>query len=159
MKSLPYEIELMEQLAKKLNRLADKGPEDSLYYSCFFNNTFDRPMRKVILWLEYNKPSVAKSTEEEYNNLVEYADSSNAENGQEIRLFTDFTKRSARYLAEKLQRISQMAKDELTTEKPTEVEQKTTPAKHGRIGTWLWKLYEKTLKVIVDAVFERLWPK
>ncbi len=32
-------------------------------------------------------------------------------------------------------------------------------AKHQRIGTWLWKLYEKTLKVIVDAVLERVWPK
>ena len=41
-------------------------------------------------------------------------------------------------------------------EKPVETEQKTTCAK---IKASLWKLYEVTLKVIVDAVMERVWPK
>jgi len=44
-------------------------------------------------------------------------------------------------------------------ETPAETERDTTPAKGGRIRAWLWKLYEKTLKVIVDAVLERVWPK
>ena len=29
----------------------------------------------------------------------------------------------------------------------------------GKISNFFWKLYEKTLKVIVDAVLERCWPK
>lgn len=33
------------------------------------------------------------------------------------------------------------------------------PTKCSRRGAWFWKLYEKTLKVIVDAVLERWWPK
>ena len=54
----------------------------------------------------------------------------------------------------------ELLKGEATSaEKPTEKERKTTPAKRRGIGAWLWKLYEKTLKVIVDAVLEREWPK
>jgi hypothetical protein len=26
-------------------------------------------------------------------------------------------------------------------------------------GAWYWRLYETTLKVLVDAVLERFWPK
>lgn len=48
--------------------------------------------------------------------------------------------------------------DDLTKLKPAETEQNATPAKPERESWWL-KLYEKTLKVIVDAVMERLWPK
>lgn len=44
-------------------------------------------------------------------------------------------------------------------EKPAETERNTTPAKYWGIGAFLWKLYEKTLKVIVDAVMEKMWPK
>lgn len=29
----------------------------------------------------------------------------------------------------------------------------------GWIKGWLWKLYEKTLKVVVEAILERIWPK
>lgn len=52
-------------------------------------------------------------------------------------------------------RISQPIEQE---QKPAETGQNTTPAKLQR-ENWLWKLYEKTLKVIVDAVMERLLPK
>lgn len=50
-------------------------------------------------------------------------------------------------------------RDNLTSEKPVETEQSATHTRSGRIGTCLWKLYEKTLKVIVDAILERFWPK
>ena len=36
--------------------------------------------------------------------------------------------------------------------------QNAAPSKPEREGWW-WKLYERTLKVVVDAVLERLWPK
>ncbi len=39
---------------------------------------------------------------------------------------------------------------------PAEIEQNATPAKPER-ERWLWKLYEKTLKVIVDAVLGKVW--
>ncbi len=47
---------------------------------------------------------------------------------------------------------------DIASEKPTDTEPNTTPAKPER-ESWYWKLYEKTLKVIVDAVMERLLPK
>lgn len=40
----------------------------------------------------------------------------------------------------------------------THTEPNTTPAKPER-ESWYWKPYEKTLKVIVDVVLERLWPE
>ncbi|MBN1804209.1 MAG: hypothetical protein JW837_03055 [Sedimentisphaerales bacterium] len=44
--------------------------------------------------------------------------------------------------------------------KQAEPEQNTKPAKRWRkISNFFWKLYEKTLKVIVDAVLEKFWPK
>ncbi len=43
--------------------------------------------------------------------------------------------------------------------KRTEIKQNTTPAECPRIRTWFWTLYERTLKVIVEAVLERVWPK
>ncbi len=42
--------------------------------------------------------------------------------------------------------------------KPAETKPDTAPAKPER-ESWPWRLYEKTLKVIVDVVLERLWPK
>ena len=33
------------------------------------------------------------------------------------------------------------------------------PASGGRVGNFFWKLYEKTLKVFVDGVLEKVWPK
>jgi hypothetical protein len=47
-------------------------------------------------------------------------------------------------------------KADVLTEKPAETEQKTVCAK---IKAGFWNLYEVTLKVIVDAVMERVWPK
>jgi hypothetical protein len=29
----------------------------------------------------------------------------------------------------------------------------------GRKSNFLWKLYEKTLKIIIDSILERWWPK
>lgn len=43
--------------------------------------------------------------------------------------------------------------------KPAETEHNNDPSIGSRIGAWLWKLYEKSLKVIVDAILERVWPK
>lgn len=56
-------------------------------------------------------------------------------------------------------RLVRIAWKTLETEKEIPTEQNSTPTRSARIGTWLWKLYEKTLKVIVDAILDRLWPK
>jgi hypothetical protein len=43
-------------------------------------------------------------------------------------------------------------------EQAAETKQNSSPTKRER-ESWLWRLYEKTLKVIVDAVLERTLPK
>ncbi|MHC4104530.1 MAG: hypothetical protein ACYSR9_06290 [Planctomycetota bacterium] len=43
--------------------------------------------------------------------------------------------------------------------KQAETGRNNSPSKESRIGAWLWKLYEKTLKVVIDAFLERVWPK
>lgn len=43
-------------------------------------------------------------------------------------------------------------------EKPEETEQDATFPKRKKEG-WLWMLYEKTLKVIIDAVLDKVCPK
>jgi hypothetical protein len=48
------------------------------------------------------------------------------------------------------------AGDEIKSTAETE---KITDVKRNRISNFFWKLYEKTLKVIVDAVLERYGPK
>jgi len=46
-----------------------------------------------------------------------------------------------------------------SAEKPAETAQSTALGKLGWIRGLLWKLYEKSLKVVVDAILERYWPK
>jgi len=53
-------------------------------------------------------------------------------------------------------RISQPIEQE---QKPAEIEQSKPLGKLGWIKAFLWKLYEKSLKVVVDAILERVWPK
>jgi len=55
-----------------------------------------------------------------------------------------------------LWQIADSAREELSSEKPAETGQNAAPAKDDKESLWL-VLYEKTLKVIVDAVLEKLW--
>ena len=48
---------------------------------------------------------------------------------------------------------------DLAAEKSAETEQKAIPTRRSKIGAWLWKLYEKTLKVVFDAILDKMWPK
>jgi len=54
--------------------------------------------------------------------------------------------------------IGNSARIHKNSKKPAETEQTTGIRKLGWRG-WLLKLYEKTLKVVVDAFLERVWPK
>jgi len=69
------------------------------------------------------------------------------------------------------ERLFEVAKQQ-ASEAKTELEQKQPQGKGGQSNggmvdppneksseTWYWKLYETTLKVLVDAVLERFWPK
>jgi len=79
------------------------------------------------------------------------------DNEEEFMIMVDSLKGTLYDLADTFRQIAQIAREELVAEEPAETEQKTTPAKFRRLRAWLWKLYEKTLKVIIDAVLERMW--
>jgi len=69
-------------------------------------------------------------------------------------VYFDECAQCARQLSRTLQQIA--AKAEAIGELSTKA---SVSSMHWRIGTWLWRLYEKTLKVIVDVVLERVWPE
>jgi len=77
------------------------------------------------------------------------------DNEEKFRTLVDCLKGTRYDLADTLQQIAQIEREELISEKPAETKQNATPAKLER-ESWLWKLYEKTLKVIVDAVLEKV---
>ena len=62
----------------------------------------------------------------------------------------------AHRLAQKLRLIAEKAESE--QQKQIKIVQNNTPAKRER-ESWFWKFYEKTMKVIVDAFLQRVWPK
>jgi len=61
------------------------------------------------------------------------------------------TKGLAQRLVKKIQHVMKIAKEELIGETQAETEQKANIAKPER-ESWLWKLYEKTLKAFFDSL-------
>jgi hypothetical protein len=77
------------------------------------------------------------------------------DNKEEFELLVDSIKGALYDLSDTLNWIAQQVREN-TCEKDVE----NAPfAKSGKISRFFWKLYEKTLKVIVDVITERLWPK
>jgi len=77
-------------------------------------------------------------------------------NEEKFRTLVDCLKGTCYDLADTFQQIAQIYREELSSETPAETERNATPVKSER-ESWLWKLYEKTLKVIVDAVLGKVW--
>jgi hypothetical protein len=60
----------------------------------------------------------------------------------------------------KEKRIQSEAKpDLLSANENRAIPEKDTTSARCEKERWFWKLYEKTLKVIVDAVLDRMWTK
>ncbi len=113
---------------------------------------------------DFLKPKLSKITEEAFeliNMLMEWANQKYS-----LCFVTEPDKRfynipySDEELANKwdtvVQKLNLYMNSGNQEEKPAETKQNATLAKPER-ESWLWKLYEKTLKVIVDAVLERVW--
>ena len=69
-------------------------------------------------------------------------------------VYFDECAQCARQLSRTLRQIA--AKAEAIGELSTKA---SVSSRHWRIGTWLWRLYEKTLKVIIDVILEKVWSK
>jgi hypothetical protein len=119
----------------------------------------------VLTWLRSCMPEQLAPIEKDLVDLYEKAkavDHERSESGGEADIAKWQAHAAAKKLAEKLRLLEGIVESRREqigiSEKPAETEQNATPAKPERESWWL-KLYEKTLKVIVDAVLERVWPK
>lgn len=176
--SLSSCVKELTELAKRVTYWA-KSIESNKSYSSLntlqlkFKVVEDR-LRTILICMEAsNLPALAARLEQEYGNLIkmtEYFDKlckepnhKNIKPGdletapQELQI-------SAASFVSLLDEISNQilsAAEETIkpAEKPAETEQNATSAKGWGIGAFLWKLYEKTLKVIVDAILEKMWHK
>lgn len=168
MGSIPKEIESMEEIANTLEQLINEDSDVALQDSWFVNNQnnkrrnlFDIPLRSVLRWLQYHSQGTATEVKDKYDVLIKLA----AEVRNKPKGATEtishlcnprLLKSNISYFIEDLRHIAEMVRKELAI--PTEAGRNTTPGKRER-ESWLWRLYGKTLKVIVDAVLERVWPK
>lgn len=74
-------------------------------------------------------------------------------------VYFDECAQCAHQLVQTLRQVVKAVEEELVNKEPAVTGENASPAKYWGIGDWFWKLYEKTLKVIVDAVMERMWSK
>lgn len=119
----------------------------------------------MLTFLRSHMPEQLDSIQKDLDDLYEKAkavDHERSESGGEANILKCQAQAAATRLAKKLslmEGIVESHREQIEIrEKPAETEPDTTPAKLER-ESWYWKLYEKTLKVIVDAVMERLLPK
>jgi hypothetical protein len=133
------------------------------------------PKNPFVEWVKYNKPEFFGYIEKEYEALLAVAKELDRlekpilEFGRVSKYhpLDNTTKKlveerfavqinmyipSLRKLAETIRNIADLIKSGGKTGK-------TELAKGSWVGNFFWKLYEKTLKVIVDVVLERWWPK
>jgi hypothetical protein len=166
MKDIPDEIEKMEQIAENLDDWAKKESHNIAISNLDYYISAAKTMEGfnvVLEWLRYkNKPHEAEKLHDEAAELLGFAEIVGQKDSNlkidESFCFRDLAQAQAIVLSKHLRHIAEMARKELPTEKAAETEQNATPVKPERESWWL-KLYEKTLKVIVDAVMERWWPK
>lgn len=167
----PDVIRLMEQLAEGIVCKLVKFIENEDAFSPDFYISATEPLSQLEDLLDYcrlylpDRPDVVETLGYEREQLLHWAHIANEKNGNDLETrlaiaeAKGHTKGFAERLAKKIQHIVEMAREALISEKPAETEQDTTPGGSGKIGIWLWKLYQKTLKVVVDALLERVWPK
>ena len=146
---------------------------------------FDEDVNTAIALLkDENKAALAEDVEGRWQNITQKAINTDQalrklrehyDRDEDNPAYADNVKES---LYEIKADVSQLGKNlfevakQQASEAKTELEQKQPQGKGGQSNggkvdppneksseTWYWKLYETTLKVLVDAVLERFWPK
>ena len=132
----------------------------------------------VILLKDKNKAALAADIEGRWQNIIQAAgktdnilrelrerykhDEDNPSYANDVKSALFNIKTYASQLGDSLFEVAKQQASEAKTQleqKPAETEQNNDPSKGSKIGTLFWKLYEKSLKVIVDAILERVLPK
>ncbi len=160
MKLTKEQIKTIEKVANELSKRAYSQPH-SAPSATIIQLAPSRGYREEILILIENT-NIGAKIERDFNALDKLHEeyeiwrfkTITEANKEEFELLVDSTKGAIYDLSDTLNWIAQEAK-EYACEKDVE----NAPfAKGGMIRKFFWKLYEKTLKIIVDAVLERYWP-
>ena len=164
MKLTEDEIETIEQAAGALKKWRDYVAEThSSGLSCYISlrSTLETRVDRAVDILLAKGTALGENIKKECDKLLkdsQLIDDPYEQNASDARVKGAELLGSARRLISRIQQIAQIAREGLSAEKPAETAQNATPAKPER-ESWWWRLYEKTLKVVIDAVLERLCPK
>ncbi len=148
------DIELLEQIAADLKEWANK-PDDELLPDTTHlpeNKAFSeagipvtdiaalKPFNRVMEALRFHKPSVAESVQDLYEILMDGASKVYwlIKEGRKDPLHISMLRDSAVVLADELEHVAQMAREELVAKKVTETEQEGKPVRKtkttGKVG-------------------------
>jgi len=156
--------EMANKLEKWAERVEPKLPEHIRHISFYgsLKKALDNLPDLAFTWLQSRMPEQLESIRKDFDGLYEKTKEVDRQRSESPSASANILKCqaqvAAKNLSQRLRLIVKMARENLTIEEPAETKQDIAPAKREREG-WLWRLYEKTLKVIVDAVLERVWPK
>lgn len=124
----------------------------------------------MLTWLRSNMPEQLESIQKDLDDLYEkarFVDHERSETGREASIAKCQAKAGAKNLAKKLRLLEGIVESRHQQveirEKPAEKGQKAEGTEQNSIPAKTWamlcKLYEITLKVMIDAVLDRIWPK
>ncbi len=157
--------ELVDKLDEWANRREPKLPEHIghiSFYGSLLNALGNLPDLVLTLLLS-RMPEQLDSIKKDLNDLYEKAKAvshERSESGGEANILKCQAQAAAASLGEKLRLVESIIESRReqieNSKKPAETERNATSAKPER-ESWIWKLYEKTLKVIVDAVLGKVW--
>lgn len=139
---------------------------------------WDKPLKSVVSWLEWSHHQLeADKVKAEYTKIAQWVQSGNGvlSKNDDDNPFVSDEKGFRLQLTDLLRSIEENIEADFAIKNSAEAEQKASgkvgdiknqqPAETGgnatlksKIKDFLWTLYEKTLKVVVDAVMERWWP-
>ncbi len=145
MGSVPKEIKLMEQIARELERWADDKSKQlsalSDGYLSSFPDSFCLQLYEVLEWLQWHKPNLAKSVEEEHNAIRQFIEASKHEydNGHKPVAGPFLARISADILARKLRHLAQIAREELKNKEKV----------NSSITGWIFKKTSHLIAVII----------
>jgi len=175
----PDETKTIKELADKLdewsNRIEPKLQEHIRQgnivheqigrpsFSGSLKNAINNLPDLVLTWLRSHMPEQLDSIHKDLNDLYEkvrFVDHERTDTGEEANIAKCQAQAAAKNLAKKLLLLDELHREQIEIrEKPAKTEQSKPLGKLGWIKAFLWKLYEKSLKVVVDAILERVLPK
>lgn len=119
------------------------------------SNLIENILRKIY----WDKPQIAKDLEEKYYRFInEVSELSTIKDAHKLNDELFNLQCNLRSLASTLRTGAEIARaeSEQPSEKPAGTQQKASDGKRGRVSTFFWTVYEKTLKAFFDSLLGKL---